>query len=142
MRITRFLDERGEERFGADRGDGTAECLQGDLYAPDGRRPGGRVERIVKRPAPIAPANIYCIGLNYKAHARESKMDPGPYPTVFMKPTTAAIGPEEPIRIPASTLDAPEVVFQRELRSPRDGRGRGLGHELLQPRRRPHDVSP
>lgn len=115
MRITRFLNERGEKCFGLDRGDGTAECLQGDVYAAEGRRLGGRVERIARLLAPVAPANIYCIGLNYKAHARESKMDPGPYPTVFMKPTTAVIGPEEPIRIPASTLDGPEVDYECEL---------------------------
>jgi 2-keto-4-pentenoate hydratase/2-oxohepta-3-ene-1,7-dioic acid hydratase in catechol pathway len=115
MRITRFLDERGEEHLGVDRGDGTAECLQGSVYAVAGRRPSGRVERIARRLAPVAPANIYCIGLNYRAHARESQMGPGRYPTVFMKPTTAVVGPGEPIRIPASTLDAPEVDYECEL---------------------------
>ncbi len=41
MRITRFLNERGEEHLGVDRGDRTAECLQGSVYAAAGRRPGG-----------------------------------------------------------------------------------------------------
>ena len=115
MRIAGFLNKRGEEHVGVDRGDGTAECLQGDVYAAEGRRPGGHVERITRRLAPVTPANIYCIGLNYRSHARESGMDQGPYPTVFMKPTTAVVGPDEAIRIPASTLDAPEVDYECEL---------------------------
>lgn len=115
MRITRFVDADGRQRLGADRGDGTAELLDGELYSPAGLRATGRVEKIARRLVPLDPANIFCIGLNYKAHARESKMDVGPYPTVFMKPTTATIGPGEPIRIPAATLDGPEVDYECEL---------------------------
>jgi len=115
MRMARFLDTRGDVRLGVDRGDGTAACLEGDGYAPASLRETGSVERIVKRLPPVQPANIFCIGLNYKAHARESKIDPGPYPTVFMKPTTAAIGAGEPIRIPRSTLDGPEMDYECEL---------------------------
>ena len=116
MRIVRFLDSSGDEQFGLDRGDGTAECLAGSIYEP-ARSPGtaARIERIGKRLAPIKPTNIFCIGLNYRAHARESGIDPGPYPTVFMKPTTAAIAPGEPIRVPSCSLAGPEVDYECEL---------------------------
>jgi 2-keto-4-pentenoate hydratase/2-oxohepta-3-ene-1,7-dioic acid hydratase in catechol pathway len=115
VKLTRFVDSSGNERTGVDRGDGTAERLEGDVYGPGALRHTGRAEKVAKRLAPVRPPNIFCIGLNYKAHARESGMDPGAHPTVFMKPTTAVVGPGEPIRIPKSTLDGPEVDYECEL---------------------------
>jgi 2-keto-4-pentenoate hydratase/2-oxohepta-3-ene-1,7-dioic acid hydratase in catechol pathway len=54
--------------------------------------------------APIPqPPRIFCIGLNYRDHAVESKMEIPKVPTVFLKLASAVIGPEEPVRIPALT---------------------------------------
>ena len=114
MRIVRFLDSNGENRFGLDRGDGTAACLDREIDGSGQARDTG-AEEIRKRLVPIVPTNVFCIGLNYRAHARESGIDPGPYPTVFMKPTSAVIASEEPIRLPKCSLEGPEVDYECEL---------------------------
>src|SRR5580698_9322933 len=54
--------------------------------------------------APIqSPQRIFCIGLNYRDHAIESKMEIPAVPTVFLKLPSAVIGPDEAVRIPALT---------------------------------------
>jgi 2-keto-4-pentenoate hydratase/2-oxohepta-3-ene-1,7-dioic acid hydratase in catechol pathway len=54
--------------------------------------------------APIQrPPRIFCVGLNYRDHAVESKMEIPKVPTIFLKLTSAVIGPEEPVRIPSLT---------------------------------------
>jgi len=54
--------------------------------------------------APIPrPSRIFCVGLNYRDHAVESKMEIPKVPTIFIKLPSAVIGPNEPVRIPAVT---------------------------------------
>jgi 2-keto-4-pentenoate hydratase/2-oxohepta-3-ene-1,7-dioic acid hydratase in catechol pathway len=50
--------------------------------------------------APVQPSKIMAIGLNYKDHAAEMKKTLPHEPLVFMKPSTAVIGPEHPVTIP------------------------------------------
>src|SRR4051812_5081501 len=50
---------------------------------------------------PLArPSKIVCIGLNFKDHAAESKMDLPKEPVLFFKATTAVVGPDDPLVIP------------------------------------------
>lgn len=49
------------------------------------------------------PPRIFCVGLNYRDHAIESKMEIPKVPTIFLKLPSAVIGPEEPVRLPALT---------------------------------------
>src|SRR5688500_2312584 len=51
--------------------------------------------------APVRPTKVVAIGLNYKDHAAEMNKPLPPEPLMFMKPSTAVIGPSEPIRVPA-----------------------------------------
>lgn len=114
MRITRFIDDRGQRWEGVDQGDGTAEVLAVDV--PAGRvAHTGDVRPIVDRLAPVTATNILCIGLNYAAHAAEGGRDVPEYPCVFMKPTGAIHHPGRPIRIPACCTHGPEVDFEAEL---------------------------
>ena len=54
--------------------------------------------------APLArPPKILAIGLNYRAHAEESKMDIPKHPMVFTKQATSANGPYAPIHSPPET---------------------------------------
>jgi 2-keto-4-pentenoate hydratase/2-oxohepta-3-ene-1,7-dioic acid hydratase in catechol pathway len=54
--------------------------------------------------APIpAPPRIFCVGLNYRDHAVESKMEIPKLPTIFLKLASSVIGPGEPVRIPSLT---------------------------------------
>ncbi|MGH9718764.1 MAG: fumarylacetoacetate hydrolase family protein [Bryobacteraceae bacterium] len=51
--------------------------------------------------APVPrPPKIICIGLNYRDHAEESKMEIPKVPTVFSKYATAVIGAGQPIVLP------------------------------------------
>jgi len=79
---------------------------------PEGRR---RVENWLAKPpadaivpltgtrllAPIPqPPKIICVGLNYRDHAIESKMEIPKVPTIFAKFSTAVIGPGDAIVLP------------------------------------------
>ena len=50
--------------------------------------------------APVTPSKIVCVGLNYKDHAAEQGKTLPAEPLLFIKPSSAVIGPGDPIRIP------------------------------------------
>ena len=55
----------------------------------------------VRLGSPVArPSKIVCIGLNYADHARETGATPPTEPVIFMKSTTALVGPNDDIVIP------------------------------------------
>ena len=49
---------------------------------------------------PVSAPRLIGVGLNYAAHAAEGNKTPPPQPMLFMLPSTAVIGPEEPIIYP------------------------------------------
>jgi 2-keto-4-pentenoate hydratase/2-oxohepta-3-ene-1,7-dioic acid hydratase in catechol pathway len=58
----------------------------------------------VKLKAPLArPTKIICVGLNYRDHAEESKMEIPAVPTIFCKFPTSVIGPGESIVLPKNS---------------------------------------
>jgi len=60
----------------------------------------------VKLHAPIAnPPRIFAIGLNYRDHAAESKMQLPSVPVIFFKLHTSIIGPGEAIVLPEATQE-------------------------------------
>jgi 2-keto-4-pentenoate hydratase/2-oxohepta-3-ene-1,7-dioic acid hydratase in catechol pathway len=113
MRIARFQDAAGSVLFGIPQDDSHALRLEGDLYG-DLKETGERL-RVSKWLAPVAPVNIFCIGLNYRAHAEESGAPIPELPVIFMKPTTAVTNPGDPIVLPASCEQGPEVDYEAEL---------------------------
>jgi 2-keto-4-pentenoate hydratase/2-oxohepta-3-ene-1,7-dioic acid hydratase in catechol pathway len=113
MRIIRFLDPDGREAYGIPGQDGTAQRLQGELL--EGLSLGGGRVPIARLLAPLVPCNIFCIGLNYPAHAAETGAQVPEHPVVFMKPTSALNHPGGPIPIPAACEHGPEVDFEAEL---------------------------
>lgn len=55
--------------------------------------------------SPIArPSKIVCIGLNYADHAKETGATPPAEPVIFMKSTTALVGPFDNIVIPKNSV--------------------------------------
>lgn len=54
----------------------------------------------VKLLAPAAPSKIICVGRNYREHAKELNHEIPTSPLIFLKPPSAVIGPEHPIRRP------------------------------------------
>jgi len=113
MKIIRFLDEHQTEWFGTDFHDGSAELLDGDLFG-ELISTGKRVT-VHSLLAPVMPSNIFCIGLNYSEHARETGKELPRYPVVFMKPTTAVTNPDASIMLPKCCERGPEVDFEAEL---------------------------
>lgn len=47
-----------------------------------------------------------CIGLNYADHAKETGKEPPPEPILFMKATTAVVGPNDDVEIPRTSAKA------------------------------------
>src|SRR6201996_2303993 len=55
--------------------------------------------------SPIArPSKILCIGLNYADHARETNATVPAEPVLFMKSTTALVGPNDDVIIPKDSI--------------------------------------
>lgn len=122
MKLVSFSTTDGKVRPGALQGDtivdfsgaGYADALAviaaGVTAAPEG--PAFALDQ-VKLHAPIAnPPRIFAIGLNYRDHAAESKMQLPPVPVVFFKLHTSIIGPGEPIVLPKATS---EPDYEAEL---------------------------
>jgi 2-keto-4-pentenoate hydratase/2-oxohepta-3-ene-1,7-dioic acid hydratase in catechol pathway len=57
----------------------------------------------VKLLAPCSPSKIVCVGLNYHSHAEETKLPVPQVPLIFLKPSTAVIGPDDRIVLPAAS---------------------------------------
>jgi 2-keto-4-pentenoate hydratase/2-oxohepta-3-ene-1,7-dioic acid hydratase in catechol pathway len=49
--------------------------------------------------APVLPSKLVCVGRNYVAHAQEWGLDVPEEPLLFLKPSTAVIGPADPIQL-------------------------------------------
>jgi len=103
-RIYRVVQE-GETFFAVDNGAG---LHRASLLAPDdgifgGYRRGAPVGgglAAVHVLAPVTPSKIVCVGLNYSDHAAEIGQALPAEPLIFLKPSTAVIGPGDPIRLP------------------------------------------
>ena len=54
----------------------------------------------VRLAAPVAPGKIVCVGRNYAAHAAELGNDVPKEPMIFLKPSSAIVGPSDPIVLP------------------------------------------
>lgn len=67
----------------------------------------------VRFAAPFArPSKIVCIGLNYKDHAEETGAAIPAEPIIFMKSTTALVGPNDKVMIPKNSVKTDwEVEF-------------------------------
>jgi 2-keto-4-pentenoate hydratase/2-oxohepta-3-ene-1,7-dioic acid hydratase in catechol pathway len=61
---------------------------------------------------PVAPSKIIGVGLNYRAHAAESSAEVPSEPLLFLKPASAAIGPDARIILPPQS---DRVDYEAEL---------------------------
>ena len=126
------IEHRGAPRHAIEE-DGRWRLLEGDLFgrheageeiAPDGHR----------LLAPVLPSKMVCIGLNYKDHAAEQNKPLPTSPLMFIKPSTAVVGPGEPIVLPPGVgrvdheAEVGVVIGRRATRvSERDARDYVLG---------------
>lgn len=112
MRIVRFCDENGKIRHGVPESPGTAleQEMEGGIWTATGRS-----LAIARYLPPVNPAAIFCIGLNYANHARETGMAPPERPVVFMKNPASVTGHLWDIVLPASCREPLQVDYEVEL---------------------------
>jgi 2-keto-4-pentenoate hydratase/2-oxohepta-3-ene-1,7-dioic acid hydratase in catechol pathway len=82
--------------------DGVLSEIEGDVFGD--WRPGAPIAgglKALKVLAPVVPSKIVAVGLNYRDHAAEQGKPLPPEPLIFLKPSTAVIGPGDAIEIPA-----------------------------------------
>lgn len=113
MKIIRYRNEHDAIEYGLQHEDWT-ERLDGDLL--DGIKPSGEKATVVKILAPIVPAAILCIGLNYRHHAEESGAKIPSFPILFMKGGNSLQHPGDPIEIPR-TCRVRRSIMRPNLRS-------------------------
>ncbi len=68
--------------------------------------------REVQLLAPCLPSKIVAVGLNYRSHAMENNLPIPDHPLIFLKPSTAVIGPDDEIVYPAVSK---RVDYEGEL---------------------------
>jgi 2-keto-4-pentenoate hydratase/2-oxohepta-3-ene-1,7-dioic acid hydratase in catechol pathway len=130
MRIARFAVD-GEVRYGvvdgpgagspsSPDGDGTEGLaiteISGHPFSPgeEVKATGARHELAgVRLLAPVLPSKVVAIGRNYADHAKETGAEPPSEPLIFLKPSTAVIGPGDPIVRPVQL--SKRVDFEGEL---------------------------
>jgi len=113
MRIARIADREGNVHYAAPTGQPhTFRRLRGSWG--DGFRESGESIEGGRLLAPLEPAVIYAIGLNYRDHAAETGAPLPEYPVLFFKNPRAVIGPGEAIRLPRR-LRSDQVDSEAEL---------------------------
>jgi len=61
---------------------------------------------------PVTPTKVVGVGLNYRKHIAEMGHEMPAEPVIFLKPSTAVVGPDQPIMLPA---DVGRVDHEGEL---------------------------
>jgi len=113
MQILRFESDDNKIYTGCDFEDDSASILEGDIYTDFSNT--GKRKSVKKILTPILPSVIFCIGLNYRLHAKETGKELPKYPVVFMKNLSAAAAHLDEIKIPPSCVKIPEVDYEVEL---------------------------
>jgi 2-keto-4-pentenoate hydratase/2-oxohepta-3-ene-1,7-dioic acid hydratase in catechol pathway len=118
MKLIRF-GEKGKERPGILKDDvyydvsAIVKDYDEDFFSEDGIKDLARKQvtsfpklpNTVRLGCPVAkPSKIVCIGLNYADHARETNATPPEEPVIFLKSTTAIVGPYDNVVIPKDSV--------------------------------------
>jgi 2-keto-4-pentenoate hydratase/2-oxohepta-3-ene-1,7-dioic acid hydratase in catechol pathway len=111
MKIIRHLTPTGPA-WAALQPDGSARAIAGDILADF--KVTDQVVKPGKLLAPVAPAMIVCIGLNYAKHAAEGGKPPPERPVWFMKLLGSVVPSGDPIRLPAKQPST-KVDYEAEL---------------------------
>ena len=110
MRIARFL-VADQIAFGVVDGDRVT-AIAGHPFGPFELASTSFPLDEVRLLAPVVPSKVVGVGRNYAAHVREMGAEPPDAPVLFLKPSTAVVGPGEPVRLPSLSA---EVHHEAEL---------------------------
>jgi 2-keto-4-pentenoate hydratase/2-oxohepta-3-ene-1,7-dioic acid hydratase in catechol pathway len=112
MKIIRYADRGGAVGYALQQADGAYVGIEGDIF--------GKFEvtrrkvEVAKVLAPVEPAQIIGIGLNYRKHAEEQGAKLPEFPIVFFKNRSAVQNPGDAIEIPRK-LASEQVDYECEL---------------------------
>lgn len=105
MRIVRFI-ARGRAKYGL-LAQNTISGLRGSPFSHSEHLSSpstldGSTYKLdnVRLLSPCLPSKIICLGLNYRSHIEEMKLPMPTMPLIFLKPSTAVIGPDDKIILP------------------------------------------
>jgi len=112
MKIIRYEDSSGRILYGETRADELHYRLEGSLF--DNLRATGEKATVARLLAPLEPAAILCVGLNYRHHAEESGAKIPERPILFVKGNNTLQHPGGPIVLPTH-LASHEVDYECEL---------------------------
>ncbi len=76
----------------------------------------------LEAPLPVPRRNVWCVGRNYHAHAKElaasvfkaSNADPQAWPIVFTKVPECVVGPSDEVRLPGAAI-SDQIDYEAEL---------------------------
>ncbi len=112
MKLIRYRDLQGRLCYGAGDNTGAARRIEGDIFGQYVVT--SEPADVAQLLAPLVPAAILCIGLNYRQHAIETKAKIPDFPVLFMKNPAALQHPGDPIEIPTH-LASTKVDYEAEL---------------------------
>ena len=112
MKIVRYLNDEGKAQFGAQHEDGSVTRIEGCIFSE--HHDTGEAANVCKLLAPVKPAAVLCIGLNYRKHAEEGGADIPENPVLFMKMPSTVQNPGDPILLPTK-LKSEAVDYECEL---------------------------
>lgn len=115
--IIRFLSSDNTIHLGEPTADNPNEAnlLAGDIYHPTQLTRTDQRVRIAAYLPPVHPTSIQCIGLNYRDHAAETKMDLPKAPILFYKNPFSAAAHNTAIVIPQVCQAQDETDYEAEL---------------------------
>jgi len=114
MKFIRFIRKHEKPESGVLLNDGSIEIIRGDLlgkYETTGET--CTLDDITQYFPPVAPPNIFALGLNYREHAIETNAEIPKAPLIFIKATTSLTAHQSIICLPKSAPQ--EVDYEAEL---------------------------
>ncbi len=114
MKIIRFSID-GSIKYGLLENEDSVREISGSIYGQIETKNNTYSLAEVSLLSPCEPSKIVCVGLNYKAHIDEFKRDRSDIPeepVLFLKPSTAVIGPDSNVELPDSSS---QVDYEGEL---------------------------
>ena len=104
------------------------------LRSPSGERVPTRDVRL-EAPVPLPRRNLWCVGRNYQAHAKElsasvfkaNSADPKTWPIVFTKVPECVVGPHDDVRLPGEA--STQIDYEAELTIVIGKGGRNIARE-------------
>lgn len=112
MRIVRFIDDMKKVAFGILE-QNTISVIEGNPFANWSRTQAKVSRSSVKLLAPVDCPNFLCLGKNFRSFAGEENPGFPKEPLLFIKATSAVVGPDELIKLPP--MAPSEVYYEAEL---------------------------